>query len=248
MAKTSYLTSGLLDRARIAHGWFTRSGGVSQEPFDSLNVKHGFADPGPNVEENRRRALVAMGLNKKDLVFIKHEHTGRILHAADSDRGKDIFADAAVSTEQGIILGQGTADCGTIVLAAKDNQAIGLIHASWRTLREGIVKQTAGQVASMAGVAPEKLLAAIGPLACAKCYEFGEEAEKLFDTRYVVRRADKRYVDLRAMIQDQLAAAGVEQIDDTGVCTIEDPRFFSHRRDKDKNAQCGRFLTLVVAK
>lgn len=242
MEKPTYLTSSKLSVLGIKHGWFTRIGGVSEAPFDSMNVKKGFSDSDQNVDKNRRLALETLGLDTNKLVFIRHEH-GRTVVEAHRPSAVDIEADAVVTSEHGLVLGQGTADCGTIIIADKNNRAIGLIHASWRTLKSGIIAEA---VKGLRKLGATDLVAGLGPAICGRCYEFGPEAKGLFPARYLKPENSKYLVDLKAMMHDQLAAAGVREIDDLDICTMEDKRFFSHRRDADHQGQAGRFLTVVT--
>lgn len=227
------------------HGWFERSGGVSEGDFASLNVKKGFADSDENVTENRRRACRVLDANPDEMVFIRHEHGDELLIADEQTEPGDYIADATITNVPGRVLAQGTADCGTIVLSDPAGKVVGLIHASWRTLRTDLIQKTMAAIKEMTD---EPISAALGPMACAKCYEFGDEATDLFDTKYLKTIKGRQHVDMATMIVDQLKSAGVNSIENLSVCTIEDERFFSHRRDKNADGECGRFLTLVSTK
>lgn len=245
MAEPAYLTSPKLAALGIKHGWFTRSGGVSLAEFASLNVKKGLGDPDEHVENNRRSALSVLGLSDQNLVYITHLHGDKVLIADRQMVGTDQPADAVLTDDPTLVLGQGTADCGTLILAASDRSVVGLIHASWRTLREGIIAKTFDLIQQKYAVEPDELIAAIGPAICRQCYEFGPEADELFDAKYVDKVAhNSRHVDLKAMMHDQLREGRVRQVEDLHICTMEDPRFFSHRQ-REEPSQTGRFFTVV---
>ena len=106
------------------------------------------------------------------------------------------------------------ADCLPIALAG--DGVVGMLHGGWRGLAAGIVEEGV----RLTGATH----AAIGPGARACCYEVGDEVREVFGTT-------GRTLDLVAVATERLRAAGVTEITDTGVCTICDERFFSHRRE-----------------
>lgn len=234
-----FLSSKLLNNAGIQHGWFMRYGGVSDNLFSSLNVKKGNGDNDSNVEENRRRALST--LFKADqsgsLAFITHKFKTETIIVKDP--GEYFGYDASITIQKEVILAQGTADCGSVIVASVDGGVIALVHGSWHTLRDKIICDVVAEIKSHTS---ELLIAGIGPMICQNCYEFGSEAAMLFDKKYLRKIDNKLYVNLKQMIIDQLIESGVTKIDDTNICTFEDSRFFSHRRD---GAKSGRYLTLA---
>ena len=198
----------------LAHGvrvlFTTRRGGVSQPPFDSLNLGIFTDDDAAAVEENRRRALALTGAER--FAYGRQVHGAIVLR--DTDPGAD--ADGQVTTGSGVAAMALTADCMAIALAAPG--ALGMVHAGWRGLADGVIEEglrVAGGVEA----------AAIGPCARGCCYEVGDEVRAAFGT-------NGRTVDLKAIARDRLHDAGVETVHDCGLCTMHDPaRFFSHRRD-----------------
>lgn len=230
-----------------------RYGGVSEELFESLNGKKGSGDTDENVNENRKRALAGLChpeldsgsscskhscLRKNDnTAHITHEFKNKILQAGEM--GEHQGYDASVTSKKGLTLSQATADCGTVIIADTKGQIVSLVHGSWHTLRDKIIYKTVEKIREDTR---DELVSGIGPMICKSCYEFGSEAEHLFDQKYLKKNKTKYLVDLKAMIIDQLYSAGVQKIDDIGVCTLEDGRFFSHRKD---GSASGRFLTIV---
>ena len=115
-----------------------------------------------------------------------------------------------------------------------------LIHGSWHTLKDSIVSRAVDRVKTIPGIG--ELTAGIGPMICRDCYEFDTEAEDLFNEKYLTASGSRYYVDLKQMVIDQLRESGVSQIDDVNICTRQDVRFFSHRRD---GVHSGRMITLA---
>lgn len=240
MNKVEYVCSKLLADSGVTHGWFTRSGGVSKELFESLNGKMGNGDKKSHVDENRRRALAALVANNdshSDLAHIAHSFETAILEAVQP--GEFAGYDASFTARKDVVLSQATADCGTVIVASTDGGIVSLIHCSWHTLKDEIICKT---IAELTRHANSSFAAGIGPMICRACYEFGPEAADLFEAKYLSKYGNKYLVDLKSMIFDQLKLAGISQIDDLNICTKEDERFFSHRRG---GSNSGRFITLA---
>jgi purine-nucleoside/S-methyl-5'-thioadenosine phosphorylase / adenosine deaminase len=122
-----------------------------------------------------------------------------------------------------------TADCLPVAIAA--DGAVAVAHAGWRGLAAGVLEQTVQTLRAIARAGP--IAAVVGPGARVCCYEVGAELHAAFPA--ASRRGTR--LDLPAIALGRLRAAGVAALDDLGVCTICDPRFFSHRRE---GASAGR--------
>jgi YfiH family protein len=111
------------------------------------------------------------------------------------------------------------ADC--LPVALSDGERVAMVHCGWRGLAGGILEKALALFA-------ETPTAAVGPGIGACCYEVGDEVRDQFDTRF----ADGRMLDLRAVADDRLRAAGVERVEHVDLCTsCREDLFFSHRRD-----------------
>jgi copper oxidase (laccase) domain-containing protein len=88
----------------------------------------------------------------------------------------------------------------------------------------------------------------LGPRACGNCYELPADMAADVAAAVPAARSTTSWgtpaADIGAGVVAQLEAAGVE-VHDIGAeaCTIEDERFFSHRR---QGHQAGRFGALAV--
>jgi copper oxidase (laccase) domain-containing protein len=201
----------------------TRRGGVSEGPYASLNLGPWTDDDPARVAENRRRVQERAGAAR--LLQGRQVHGTRV--AIGEGGGED--ADGQVSGHAGdapIVL---VADCLPIALLAPGVAA--MVHAGWRGLAGGIIANGVAAVRALAPGAP--VAAAIGPGAGGCCYEVGPEAHAAFGT-------SGRTLDLAAIAAGQLAAAGVDEVHDAGLCTmctrsadgVGGHVFFSHRRDR----------------
>jgi YfiH family protein len=196
----------------------TRRGGVSEGPFASLNLGTQTGDDRDRVAANRERVRALAGAGR--LAQGRQVHGSRVV--VDADGVED--ADGQVVTGMGVAPIVLVADCVPIALVAPE--AVAMLHAGWRGLAGAIVAEGVGAL-RRAGAG--RVAAAIGPAAGGCCYAVGEEVRAAFGT-------GERTLDLAAIARGQLAAAGVDEIADVGLCTMcahdeHGPRFFSHRRD-----------------
>jgi hypothetical protein len=138
----------------------------------------------------------------------------------ESDPDTVVEADGQVTDRPGVAPIVLVADCVPIALVSPE--AVGMVHAGWRGLAGGIVGEAVQRLRSLGAA---RIAAAVGPGAGPCCYEVGEEVHAAFGT-------SGRTVDLKAIARGRLEEAGVEEVHDSGLCTMCDSeRFFSHRRD-----------------
>jgi YfiH family protein len=196
----------------------TRSGGVSDGVFESLNLTAGTGDEPARVAENRRLACESTGVPHESLSFNKQVHSTTVLRAGT--RGE--HADGLWSDEPDETMLAMTADCLPIALVRTDAaRRLAVLHAGWRGLAGGIA--AAGVAALGDGPAAAIVGPAIGPC----CYEVGPQVSELFDDDLT---RDGR-LDLWTAAERALARAGVSRVERVDLCTRCHPElFFSHRR------------------
>src|SRR3954462_2659496 len=230
-----------LGNARAAFS--TRLGGVSEPPFDSLNLGILTDDDPEAVAENRRRLVAALDLNPEQVVFALRVHGTRLIdHSEGSSELRGSFvrhfrtkeprddlprADGHVVREPGVAPLVFVADCLPVALHGPGGLAV--VHAGWRGLAGGIVRAAAEAV--------EATAAAVGPGIGPCCYEVGDEVLDAFaDLGEGV--AEGRMLDLPEVARRRLAEAGVERVESAGLCTsCERELFFSHRRDHGRTGR-----------
>lgn len=205
----------------------SRGGGVSAGAFASLNLGLLTADAPENVRENRRRLGARLGLTWERFCYGRQVHGARVRRATEppSDERPYTEEDGQATALTGAAAIVFTADCLPVLLAAEGGVAA--LHCGWRPLAAGIVAEGVTALREVGASGP--IQAAIGPGARGCCYEVGEEVHAQF-ADYGARRGE-RNLDLAVVARAQLHDQGVE-VHDTGLCTICDERFFSHRRDK----------------
>ncbi|HEY6145855.1 MAG TPA: polyphenol oxidase family protein [Solirubrobacterales bacterium] len=220
----------------------TRLGGISESPYDSLNLGLLTDDAPEAVVENRRRLAAALGFEPEQVVIAHQVHGPHLIEHPTESRGsfrtayvqkepRDGLpeADGHVVREPGLAPLVFTADCLPVAVSGPGGAA--MLHAGWRGLAGGILAAGAEAVeASSAAIGP-----GIGPC----CYEVGEEVLGAF-AGLGDGVAEGRMLDLPEVARRQLGQAGVERIESAGLCTsCEEELFFSHRRDAGRTGRQG---------
>jgi len=219
--------------------------GVSQPPFDDFNLGLRAGDDAQAVETNRA-LLVEHAVLPSTPCWLRQVH-GTYAHRFDAPVTEEVEADAAVTSEPGVVLSILTADCLPVLFSADDGSEVGGAHAGWRGLAGGVLENTLTAMRT----APGRVHAWLGPAAGPQAYEIGQEVFDAFvshdagaQSAFVATRPGHWRVDLYALARRRLQAAGMapERIHGGGLCTISDPqRFFSHRRDQ----RGGRMASLI---
>jgi YfiH family protein len=219
----------------------TRSGGISEGPFASLNLGILTEDEPARVVHNRALLCDTVGADPNDATMAWQRHGATVMRA--DARGIVMpgtvydHCDGLWSDEPGCAMLLLTADCLPIALARANSgrPAIAILHAGWRGLLAGIVG------AGVRALGSRQLVAAIGPGIGPCCYEVGEEVAGPFREAFgedVVH--DGSRLDLWTAAERALRAAGVESVDRADLCTSCHPhRFFSHRRDHGRTGRQG---------
>jgi YfiH family protein len=212
----------------------TRIGGVSEQPYDELNVGVLTGDEPDRVGENRRRLARAIGRDPAGVVMARQAHGTELRRHvapqeprvyADVVRSPD-DADAQVTSNPDLTPLVMTADCLPVAMAGP--KGVAMVHCGWRGLAGGIVAETVAEVGAEA--------AAIGPGIGQSCYEVGDEVLAAFDDLEGV--AEGRMLDLTAVATALLERAGVGSIESSGLCTRCNPDLlYSHRRDGERTGR-----------
>jgi purine-nucleoside/S-methyl-5'-thioadenosine phosphorylase / adenosine deaminase len=212
----------------------TRLGGVSEGPYEALNVAVKTGDEPDRVRENRHRLAAALGRNPADVVMGRQVH-GAELRWHDRRQEPRVYADVVKSPDE--VDAQATAEPGLaplvmvadcLPIAVSGPRGVAMVHGGWRGLAGGIV--------ATAGERVQADVAAIGPGIGPCCYEVGEEVLAQFADLEGV--AVGRMLDLTAVATQLLERSGVEEIDASGLCTSCNPELlFSHRRDGERTGR-----------
>ena len=239
----------------LRHAFFTRDGGVSNGIYAGLNAGIGSQDDPAKVAENRRRMAEQMGVAPARFLTLYQTHSPDAVIATGPWEGRSRpRADAIVTRTAGLAIGVTAADCGPILFVDPTARVIGAAHAGWKGALTGILEST---IAAMEKLGAERsgTVAAIGPLIRQHSYEVGGEFVERFiaadaeNALYFIASARQGHAmfDLAGFIRMRLENAGVLMIDDVGVDTYSDPRFYSYRRSVHRNEpDYGRHVHAIV--
>ena len=250
------LVSRPLEETGFTNGFSTRLGGVSAFPDGDLNLAGFSEDEAENIYENRRRFLAMFdGDYRLATVWQMHGSDIKLLRTVDDIGDSEENADAVMSNIEGVLAGAKTADCVPVLIGDPKTGAYAAIHAGWRGTVKSIVQKTVERMIAEYGSDPADMIAAIGPAACRRNYEIGQDVIDEFGSNFTdsekyfsPTRAGHALVDLHLANRDQLIAAGLrgENISTAPFCTMERiDLFFSYRVEKKKNGKTGRLLSVI---
>ena len=250
------LKSSILESEMLTHGFFTRSGGVSENLYLSLNCGPGSKDDPTKVAENRARAMAMINQPADALRTVYQTHSTEVLVI---DQRKEITprpkADAMVTNIPGIALGILTADCVPVLFADMENGVIGAAHSGWKGALGNISAHVVEKMMEL-GAQRSNIHAAIGPAIAQKSYEVGPEFPAPFleadpDAArfFICSENEGHYMfDLTGFVRAGLEKAKIGAIDllENDTCA-EEELFFSYRRMvKRGEADYGRQLSAIA--
>jgi len=250
-----YQFERLAGHAGLVHGVFTRRGGVSAPPFDTLNVGSTVGDNLAHVRENRARMAAAMSVRDEETRTTWQVHGAEVLvvRAGEAPSWPPPKADGVVTADPGVPLVMRFADCVPLLLYDPVKRAIGLAHAGWRGTLAGAGPATVRAMAEAFGSRPQDIIAGIGPSIGPCCYEVGPEVvdavQRVFHGAHNLilpsPNGGRPHLDLWAANERALRAAGVHQIEVSEMCTYcLRSEFYSHRREQGKTGRFGALIAL----
>jgi hypothetical protein len=247
----------------VRHGVSTRYGGVSEPPYDTLNLSGKVGDDPAAAAENRGRfARAVCSLPQERLVVLTQVHGARVMRATAADCGRGIVpgaapleeADALMTNEPGVPLQVLAADCVPLLLWDPVRSAVAAVHAGWRGAVAGVVPATVAAMRDAYGSAAGGLRAGVGPAIGPCCYEVdapvldGLAAAYPAIAPYVTQpsRPGHAMLDLQETVRRQLLALGVaaEHIEVMRLCTACRPDLLYS--DRQAGRRTGRFAALIM--
>lgn len=219
--------------------FFDRQNGVSQKPFDSLNVSVTVGDVVANVEKNLE--IVKNQLNVKKIATLNQVHSDKIIEYD----GSLAEADGFFTSQKGIFLSIKFADCCPVIFMDVKNKIIASVHSGWRGASLKIAQKMVEKLYAL-GSRPQDIIVTLGPHICSGCYEIKEDVASQFDKKYVKRKENSMFLSLSDAIIDSLLEVDLENenIKNLHICTYESNNFFSYRRDKLTGRNIGGIFLL----
>jgi polyphenol oxidase len=230
----------------LRHAVYTRLGGCSPPPYESLNTSSAVGDQAKLVAVNLKRIREAFGApSLQEMTQVHGEHIRMLVCPDDTNLQRAATpADAMVTALQEVALMVKQADCQAVLLVDTARKAIGAVHCGWRGNVADLPGKVVQRMKTSLGCSPGEMRAAIGPSLGPCCAEFTSYQDLFpphFD-RFMVR---KNFFDLWEITRRQLLEAGLkkDKIEIAGICTrCRRDLFFSYRGE----GNTGRFATLIM--
>ncbi|MGJ8562148.1 MAG: peptidoglycan editing factor PgeF [Alphaproteobacteria bacterium] len=250
----TFKTHALLGSPSISHGFFTRKGGVSSGPYDSLNAGQGSADTPDNVTENRARIAKALGAKPDHLLSLAQIHSREVLTVDAPFHDERPRADGLVTRTIGLAISALSADCGPVLFHDPKASVIGACHAGWRGALSGITDATIGAMEPL-GARRENIRAVLGPCISQPAYEVGPEFrdtfaadDETYDRFFKNGPNNRPHFDLKRFVLMKLRRAGLAHIDALPDCTYSEPEgYFSYRYNTHNGiSDYGRNISAIM--
>lgn len=210
-----------------------RLGGVSHGLYASLNLGDHVGDNPKDVSANRQVLIDQYGA----VQFMNQVHGSRIM-IIESVTDEQPTADALVTGIPGITLAVMIADCIPLLLTS--SEAVAAVHVGRRGLVNEIALKTLGLMREMGA---SDISATIGPAICGSCYEVSQQLHDEVVAQFPLASSKTIFgtpaLDLPQALMAALQSAGVKEIANQNICTVENPELFSYRRDGVTGRQAG---------
>ncbi len=228
-------------RSGVRWGFTSRMGGVSDAPYDGLNLGGSTGDSPTAVESNRDLVARSVGVERDRLIFMNQCHGDDVAVVDGPWVGPPPLADALVTRDSDLVLAVLVADCVPVLLVDRGAGLVAAAHAGRPGMTSGIVART---LEAMRDLGATQVRAAVGPSVCGRCYEvplqMRDEAAAVSPVSATVSWTGTPAIDVAAGVVDQLRRRDVDVTWVPG-CTREDDRLYSYRRAH----RTGRFAGLV---
>ena len=236
------------------HALFTRHGGLSPEPWHSLNVGGTVGDDLTRVRANRNMSLKVMGCMPDSVFDVWQVHSADVVCATaprpDTESVRQ--ADIILTDKPELTLYMRFADCVPILFHDPRKGVVGVAHAGWVGTLRDVATATIKAMTKQYGSNPADVIAGIGPSIGPDHYEVGSDVilqviQKFGDDSDQLLKSHngKIHFDLWKTNQILLEKAGVEKIEVAEICTAcNTDDWFSHRAEKGRTGRFGALITL----
>jgi polyphenol oxidase len=242
------------DSLQVKHAIFTRHGGVSPDPWGSLNVGGTVGDDLARVRENRILSFQALGCAPESIFDVWQVHSADVV-CARAPRPVDASyhqADIILTDKPDVTLFMRFADCVPIMVSDPRRGVIGIAHAGWMGTLRDVASATVNAMQKEYGSNPADIVACIGPSVGPDHYEIGADVilqvmQKFGDESELILKSHngKIHFDLWETNRLLLERAGVENIEVSGICTVCNTHdWFSHRAEKGRTGRFGALISL----
>ncbi|MFO7943767.1 MAG: peptidoglycan editing factor PgeF [Anaerolineales bacterium] len=249
-----YFQFSEFDTNQVKHGIFTRKGGVSPQPWKSLNLGGTVGDDQARVMENKKRVLETLNCESDSLFEVQQVHKARVLVAEEPRiRTQELpKADAVITNNPKVTLMMRFADCVPLLFFDPGQEVVGLAHAGWKGTLQKIALKTIQSMVEVYGTKPEEVIAGIGPSIGPDHYQVRGDVIKKVKASFPnasphLLREEEGTVRLNLWEANRqaLRESGVHRIEVAGICTACHVRdWFSHRAEHGTTGRFGALITL----
>lgn len=250
--KLIYYQFNSFSKFPIKHAIFTRIGGISKEPFHSLNIGGNLGDLDENIIENKKRMFKVLEIPFETQFDVWQVHGINIVIPEKPRKplGKYVQADGIVSNTPDFTMVMRFADCVPIILYDPVNHIGSTVHAGWQGTVKNVVSYAVQTMIRQFNVKASNIVAGIGPSIGPDHYSVGENVIKAVKARFpndwkemLELRHEKAYFNLWLANKHNLVESGVEQIELAEICTAcNTDEWYSHRNE---NGKTGRFAAIM---
>jgi YfiH family protein len=238
----------------LKYGIFTRHGGVSPTPWDSLNIGGTVGDDPERVFTNRKRMMDILLLSESSVYDCWQVHSNQVIkvdhprkQGAPYEKG-----DALITNNPEVTLLMRFADCTPILLYDSDKKVIGMVHSGWVGTIKKVIQYTIRDMIKNYGCKPANITAGIGPSIGLDHYEVGidvvDKVKEAFadQANNLIKHTNGKYFfDLWEANRQLLFDCGVTNVEISGICTAcHTDDWYSHRAEKGKTGRFGAALSL----
>jgi len=210
-----------------------------------LNFGYNTEAETAEVDKNFKLLFNEIGWDRTQIAIANQIHGSNIRQVTEPGVYDD--TDGFVTDKAGISLGIRVADCVAILAGDSVNGIVGAFHAGWKGAADNIVPKGISKMTQL-GADSNHIRVYLSPCISLKNFEVGEEVASQFPDQFVDRESYKKpHVDLKGFIHRQLLNSGVnkENIELSEGCTVQDSKYYSYRRERDR---AGRMLGLIKLK
>lgn len=243
------------DDNAVDHAIFSRKGGSSVGAYSSFNLGGTCGDKPEAVAANHEKLFQVFGRPYSSRFDVWQVH-GKTILFGDQPRPpekKHSPADGIFTDKPEVTLVMRFADCVPLVFFDPIRRVVGIVHAGWQGTLLRIGEEAVSAIEKRYGSVAADLRVGIGPSICGECYQIGEDVRGQFlkawgveADQYIYRRPDGLFLDLWAANEAVLRRSGVEQIENSRICTAENlDTWYSYRKEKGVT---GRFAVVIALK
>ena len=250
--KINYLKSKFFSNKKISYGFFSRNGGFSSNPYNTLNCSLSDGDLKKNVKKNIKLATSTLNIKFENLIIGNQYHSNKVI-IIHKTLNKKYKGDGFVTKNKNIAFGILTADCAPILFYDEKRKIIGAAHAGWRGCFKNICNSV---IISMKKLGSNNcdIKAIIGPCINYKNYDVNEnmyvkfiKKNNNYDKFFRKKSKSKYNFNLKAAIEYQLKNLKIKKIIKLNKDTYSNKsKYFSHRRSfKNNEIKTGRMINII---